>query len=413
VDGVKEAGVILFNTCAVRAHAEERVFSRVGALERLKKKNPELLIGVLGCSAQNQGEAILKRYPHVSLVCGTREFWRLPELIEEARLKGRVLATGTSPVAQAHERRKNLGPSPSQAYVSVMRGCDQACTFCVVPRTRGKEDSRPVAEIVDECRALVDGGVREITLLGQTVNSYGKRLAKGHQIGLQHVLHELNKIQGLDRIRFITSHPRFMSDGLLDAMASLEKVCEYLHLPVQSGSDSVLRRMLRAYTSDEYRRVVERLRTKIPHVVLATDIIVGFCGETEDEFQATIALLEEIRFAGAFVFKYSERQGTRAAEIYPDDVPDDTKRQRNQAVLRVVERCTREALRERVGRVEEVLVEGPSRLDPSRFTGRSRANHIVVFPASAKEQLVGKLADVKITDSTKLVLIGERVGPGR
>jgi tRNA-2-methylthio-N6-dimethylallyladenosine synthase len=407
-----DAGVILFNTCAVREHAEQRVFSRVGRLRSLKEKRPETIIGVLGCSAQNHGASIFRRLPHVSIVCGPGEFLRMPELIAEARKGVRVTALDLEGEPK-FTRKRNLGPTPAQAYVSVMRGCDQACTFCVVPRTRGRELSRPIRDIVDESRALVQGGVREITLLGQTVNSYGKRLAKRHAIGLHHVLHELQKIDGLERIRFITSHPKYMSDDLIDAMATLPKVCEYLHLPVQSGSDAVLARMLRNYTIDHYRRTVERCRERIRDLALATDIIVGFPGETEEEFQDTLRLVEELRFGGAYVFKYSERSGTRAAETFRDDVPDVVKRERNQVLLERLGQIALADHRSRVGAVEEVLVEGPSRLDPGRFTGRTRRFEIVVFPAKAGERLEGKLVGVRIVDATPLVLIGERVGPGR
>jgi tRNA-2-methylthio-N6-dimethylallyladenosine synthase len=412
VGSPSEAGVILFNTCAVREHAEHRVFSRVGRLKPLKRKRPDLVIGVLGCSAQRQGEDIFRRHPHVGIVCGTGEFLRLPELIEEARKKGRATALDLNATPR-FTRKANLGPSPFQAYLSVLRGCDQACTFCVVPATRGKEVSRPVREIVDEARALVDGGVREITLLGQTVNSYGKRLAKGHKIGLHHVLHELDKIPGLERIRFITSHPRFLSAELIDAMASLEKVCEYLHLPAQSGSNSVLERMLRTYTVEHYKTVVGQCRERVPGLALATDIIVGFCGETDEEFQATVRLLEDVRFESGFVFKYSERTGTRAAELLSDDVPEDVKRERHRVVLDLLDKLSLEAHRARVGQVEEVLVEGTSRLDKRRLTGRNRANQIVVFPADPGSEDTGKLVPVRIADATPLVLIGEKAGPGR
>jgi tRNA-2-methylthio-N6-dimethylallyladenosine synthase len=412
VDRPEDAGVILYNTCAVREHAETRVFSKVGALRALKSKHPETVIGVLGCSAQNHGEAIFKRYPHVGIVCGPGEFLRLRELIEDARRGARATALSLENEPRLL-RRKNFGPAPFQAYVSVMRGCDQACTFCIVPRTRGRELSRPVRDIIDECRALVDDGVREITLLGQTVNSYGKRLAKGRAIGLHHVLHEMQKIEGLDRIRFITSHPRFMRPELTEAMATLPKVCEYLHLPVQSGSSTVLARMLRGYDAEEYRGIVARLRERIPHIGLATDAIVGFSGETEEEFQGTVRLFEDVRFQSAYIFKYSVRSGTRAAECFADDVPERVKRERNQILLRLQGVHSLERNRARIGRVDEVLVEGPSRLDKARWTGRSRASQIVVFPRRDGERLEGKLIDVRITDATPLVLVGEAVGEGR
>jgi tRNA-2-methylthio-N6-dimethylallyladenosine synthase len=411
-DDIRDAGVILFHTCAVREHAENRVFSKVGALKRIKENDPDTVIGVLGCSAQNHGAAICKRYPHVGIVCGPGEFLRVPELIGEARTGRRVVLTDLR-ASPERARSQNLGANVYQAYVAVMRGCDQACTFCVVPHTRGREVSRPVREIVDEARALVDAGVREITLLGQTVNSYGKRLAKNHAIGLQHVLHELQKLQGLERIRFITSHPKYVTPELIDAMATLPKVCEYLHLPIQSGSDAVLRRMLRNYTVDHYRRVVADCHERIQNLVLATDLIVGFCGETDEEFQETVRLVEDLRFHGAFIFKYSERSGTRAAHLYADDVPDAVKRERNQILLSLMERITLGRRRERIGSVQEVLVEGPSKLDSARWTGRTRGFEIVVFPATAEERLEGRLVSVRIVDATPLVLVGDRVGDGR
>lgn len=410
----EHAGVILYNTCAVREQAENRVFSRVGALRRWKEKAPGRVIGVLGCSAQNHRDSIFERYPHVGIVCGTGEFLRLPELIDLARAQGQVSALALDlETTPRFTRTRNLGPTPAQAFVSVMRGCDQACTFCVVPRTRGKEISRPVREIVEEARALVDGGVREITLLGQTVNSYGKRLARGRAIGLHHILHELDKIRGLDRVRFITSHPRFMTTELVEAMAALPSVCPYLHLPVQSGSDEVLQRMLRTYTIDSYRRIVAECRERIADFALATDVIVGFPGETEAEHQQTCRLMEELRFQGAFVFRYSERSGTRAAEVYRDDIPEELKRERNQQLLSLQERISGEVYASRVGALEPVLVEGPSKRDPTRLAGRNPRNQIVVFPGSREEGLEGQIVDVRITSSTPLVLVGERVGPPR
>jgi tRNA-2-methylthio-N6-dimethylallyladenosine synthase len=407
----REAGVILFYTCAIREHAESRVFSKLGQLRALKRRRPELVIGVLGCSAQNHQRAILRRYPQVGIVCGPGEFLRMPELILEARRRGQVAALDLeAPVTFA--RTRNLGPNPYQAYVSVMRGCDQICSYCVVPRTRGREVSRPVREIVDEVRALVEGGVREVTLLGQTVNSYGKRLAPRRSIGLQHVLHELDKIAGLERIRFITSHPRFMNPELIDAMGRLEKVCESLHLPVQSGSDAVLRRMIRSYSMAHYRKVVAALRERVPGLALATDIIVGFSGESEAEFQETVRLMEEMRYHSVFVFKYSERPGTSAASM-ADDVPEEVKRERNQILLALQKRIALEIHRSLLGTVVEVLVEGRSKQDASRWCGRDRAFHIVVFPAGAGEDLVGKLVPVRLTGATPLTLIGERAGEGR
>ena len=400
------AGVILYNTCAVRQHAEDRVFSNLGRLRRRKEREPDLVIGLLGCTAQHAGREILRRFPHVDIVCGTGEFLRIPELIETARREGPVVAVDLENEVKFPARR-NLGPRMAQAYVSVMRGCDQTCSFCIVPQTRGPEVSRPVAEVVDEVKGLVDRGTLEVTLLGQTVNSYGKRLSPGRRIGLHHLLHELNKVNGLERIRFITSHPRFMSEDLTAAMADLEKVCEYLHLPFQSGSDAVLRRMRRGHTAGHYREVIERCRARIPNFTVATDVIVGYPGETEEDFAATRKLMEEVRFQGAFVFKYSPRPGTRAADI-PDDVSDETKRERNAVLLEVQGKIGEDLRRARIGAVEEVLVEGISKNDPGRLTGRSRAFEIVVFPGREDEGLAGKLVKVRITEATALTLIGQR-----
>ncbi|MBI4584619.1 MAG: tRNA (N6-isopentenyl adenosine(37)-C2)-methylthiotransferase MiaB [Planctomycetes bacterium] len=415
----EEAGVILYVSCSVRQHAEDRVLSKIGRLKIRKKREKDLVIGLLGCMAQRDPEEFRRRYPYVDIICGTAEFLRIPELIETAR--GRVVREGEAvrrggPVLAVDlnaslefRRRRNLGPVSYQAYVSVMRGCDQACTFCIVPKTRGPEISRPVREVVDEVKALVDKGVREVTLLGQTVNSYGKRLAPGRQIGLQHLLHELNKVSGLERLRFITSHPRFMSPDLIEAMGDLEKVCEYLHLPVQSGSDAVLRRMLRTYTLAGYRDIIDRCRRKIRNFAVATDFIVGFPGETEEDFEASCRLLEEIGFQNSFIFKYSRRPHTRAA-LLPVDVPEAVKQERNQRLLEIQERVSWKLYREKIGKVEEVLVEGPSKNAASRLTGRNRTHQIVVFPAPAgvkPASLAGKLLPVRIDGATALTLQGE------
>ena len=413
-DRLEDAGVILYNTCAIREQAENKVFSKVGQLKALKRRRPDVVIGVLGCGAQNHQHDIFRRYPHVGIVCGPGEFLRLPDLIDEARRVGQVAALRLDTPVRTR-RTANLGPNPYQAFISVMRGCDMVCTYCVVPKTRGPEISRPVRDIIDEAKVLVDAGVREITLLGQTVNSYGKRLGRGRSIGLQHVLHELDKIAGLERIRFITSHPRFMNPELIDAMASLEKVTEYLHLPVQSGSDNVLRRMQRSYSTRHYRKVIEQCRERIPDLALATDWIVGFCGETDAEFEESVQLLREMRYQGSFIFRYSERAGTAAAAL-PDDVPEDVKRERNQILLDVQQEISREVYRASVGRETEVLVEGVSKKDANRWSGRNRRHQIVVFPkepaadGSSVPDLTGKLVPVRVVDATPLVLVGEQCG---
>lgn len=409
-DHPSKAGVVLYNTCAIREQAENRFFSKLGHLKKLKGERPDLVVGVLGCGAQNHQHDIFRRYPHVGIVCGPGEFLRLPQLIDQARSQGQVAALDLDKPVR-FDRKKNLGPRPRHAFVSVMRGCDMACTYCVVPKTRGPEVSRPVNEIIEEAEVLASGGVKEITLLGQTVNSYGKRLAPGRRIGLQHVLHGLNQIDGLERIHFITSHPRFMNPDLIEAMGSLEKVCEYLHLPVQSGADTVLRRMLRSYTMDHYRKVIDECRERIPGLALATDIIVGFCAETDEEFEKTVKLLEEVRFNGAYIFKYSERPGTPAAE-FKDDVPEEVKRERNQVLLGIQKRISLELNNDSIGGQTEVLVEGVSKTDKTRWSGRNRKHQIVVFPIEGNEDLAGELVTVKVTAATPVVLVGERPGEG-
>jgi tRNA-2-methylthio-N6-dimethylallyladenosine synthase len=406
-DSIDRAGVVLYLTCAVRQHAEDRVYSLLGRLKGRKRRAPGLVIGLLGCIAQGEGGRILRRFPHVDIVCGTAEFLRLPDLIESARTGERVLAVDLEADVR-FRRERNLGPHPAQAFVSILRGCDQRCSFCVVPSTRGPESSRPVAEVVEEVRTLADRGVIEVTLLGQTVNSYGKGLAPGRRIGLHTLLAELDCIPGLSRIRFITSHPCFLGPNLIAAMADLEKVCEYLHLPVQSGSDPILRRMRRGYTSARFREAVDLCRARIPELALATDFIVGFPGETEENFESSRKLLEDMRFQGSFVFKYSPRPGTEAAG-FPDDVPDEVKRRRNAALLEAQERISGEINAAHVGEVEEVLVEGISKNDPGRLTGRNRQNGIVVFPGTPEDRLEGKLVRVRISASTPLTLIGERL----
>ncbi len=407
-ENIDEAGVALYVTCSVRQQAENRVISKIGSLKKRKKEDPNFLIGLLGCMAQNQPEETQKKNPHIDVICGTAEFLRLPEILDQARSEGPQMAIDLKKNL-TYQRTQNLGPKNFQAFISVMRGCDMVCSFCIVPKTRGKEISKPVTEIVDEAKALADCGVREITLLGQTVNSYGKCLAPGRKIGLQHLLHELNKINGLDRIRFITSHPSFMNDDLIDAMADLEKVCEYLHLPVQSGDDEQLKAMRRGYTVDHYRKVIDKCRQRIPNFRLATDFIVGFPGETDAAFERTCDLLHEMQYQNSFTFKYSPRPDTAAFDL-EDDVPEPVKQERNQRLLEIQKEISTKMYAESVGSIDKVLIEGPSQKDPKRYTGRNTAHQIVVFDAPERaevaEGLVGKILPIQIEASTNLTLFG-------
>lgn len=403
---VEDAGVIVYNTCSIREKAEERVYSRLGAFRRRKAKDPNLVIALTGCIAQHHEGDLLAKLPHVDLIVGTREFHRLPDMIDEIRSGHEpIVATELDSVLE-FTRRHNFGPTPSQAYVSVMRGCDMVCSYCIVPTTRGKEVSRPPEVILDEVRRLVEGGVKEITLLGQTVNSYGKRLGDG--IGLHTLLYGFEEIDGLERVRFITSHPRYMRPKLVQAMAECEKACEYLHLPVQSGSSSCLARMKRTYDRDFYFKVIDRCRENIAGFSLATDFIVGFPGETDAEFEESLSLVDAIGFDHAYVFKYSPRPGT-VSHRYEDDVPESVKKERNSALLERILAHAETRNRRFVGETVEVLVEGPSKNRPERWTGRTRDHRIVSFeaPAGSTE---GDFQLVRVDRATGTSLWGTRVG---
>ena len=405
----EEADVLLYNTCSVRAHAEERVYSNVGKLKSLKRRKPRLIIGILGCMAQKDGEKIFERLPHVDLVCGTREFPRIAELIEEARRADHVLACSED-LAVSEERSISVRPDRRRAFLGIMRGCDNYCSYCVVPYVRGPEISRPIEEVVDEAKRLADDGCREITLLGQNVNSYGKSFTPATN-ALAELLARLDKIAGLARVRFVTSHPKDMSREILEAVRDLPTVCEHLHMPAQSGSDRVLAAMNRKYTARSYRDLVALARELVPGIAIASDFIVGFPGETAAEFDETAALVREIRFQNSFVFKYSTRPGTAAAKL-ADDMPWEEKRRRNLALLEIQSAINLEENRKFIGQEVEVLAEGPSHRDASRLTGRLRTNQIAVF--EGPETLAGELVRVRVESATALTLTGTRTsGDGR
>ena len=401
---LSEADVVLINTCSVRQHAEDKVWSLLGTLRRRKTRDPDLIIAVLGCMAQREQKAILARMPHVDVVCGPMDLPRLPALLAglRARREQVVAVDSCGPV----ELRRVVARRPSrfQAFVSVMRGCDNFCSYCIVPHVRGRERSRPPAQIVAEVRRLADDGCREVTLLGQNVSSYGRGLAE--PITLAGLLERLDPIDGLDRIRFVTSHPKDATDELFRAMADLPKVCPHLHLPAQAGSDRILGLMNRGYTRDDYLERVARVRALVPGVELASDFIVGFPTETDAEYGQTVDLVERAEFQNCFIFKYSPRPGTRAADM-PDDVPLAVKKQRNNHLLAVQQGVMARRQAARVGRVVEVLVEGVSKNDPARLIGRTRANHIVAFAGGPG--LEGHSVALRITGSTPLTLFGERV----
>jgi tRNA-2-methylthio-N6-dimethylallyladenosine synthase len=365
-----EASLILLNTCSVRENAEDRVWGRLGSLKSRKRKEPGVMLGVLGCMAQEHKVFIRSRMPHVDIVCGTRDFGRIDEIVDEVRDKQHaVVATGDDGGGDLVERDVTLRPHPSQAFVNIIRGCNMPCTYCIVPATRGEELCRPVSEIVDETLRLVEDGVTEITLLGQTVNAYGHDLQPRASLAI--LLRELHQIPALRRISFITSHPNYLTPELMDTMAELPRVSRYFHLPAQSGSDRMLMRMQRKYDSGRYLDRVRDLQKRIPDIEFASDWIVGFPGETEEDHQASIRLMETVRFSQSFVFKYSPRPLTVADDYFEDDVPEESK----PGATRSCSRC-RSAFRARRTRRSSVT--------PSRSWSKGRASRAPIATPAAR-----------------------------
>ncbi|HXG50913.1 MAG TPA: tRNA (N6-isopentenyl adenosine(37)-C2)-methylthiotransferase MiaB [candidate division Zixibacteria bacterium] len=404
-DRAETADLIVLNTCSVRDKAEQKVYSAVGTWRELKEQNRDLIIGVGGCVAQQEGERLLKRMPHLDLVFGTHNIHKLPEMVL------RVRTARERPVETAFYRDPDYMEDPEgrtrvdgpQAFVTVMQGCNKVCSFCVVPHTRGREVSRPSDRIVAEIRALAAQGVKEVVLLGQNVNSYGK--TSPGELSFAGLLARVNEIDGLARIRFTTSHPQDLSAELIEAYAELDKLCEHLHLPVQSGNDAVLQRMRRGYSRAEYLDRIARLRDRCPEIALSTDIIVGFPGETEAEFEDTLELLDEVQYDEIFSFMYSPRPQTVSARLYEDDVAEEIKKERLLKVQNLQREISLRRNRERIGAVEEVLVEGESRKKNGQLTGRARSNRIVNF--DGPEELTGALVAVRITGATANSLLGE------
>jgi tRNA-2-methylthio-N6-dimethylallyladenosine synthase len=371
----RDADVILLNTCAIREKAEDKVFSKLGQLRALKQRRPDLIVGVMGCMAQLHQAEIQRRAPGVDLVFGSPAIARVGDLVEAVRQGRRpVLETGEAPLVKITARPPSA--SRLKAYVTVMEGCEKHCTFCVVPTTRGRERSHPPSAIVDEVRGLAAEGCREVTLLGQTVNAYGRDLTP--PTDLAELLARVNEVAGLARIRFTTSNPYNLTPRLVAAVRDVPKVCEYFHLPLQSGSDRVLAAMNRGYTRAEYLGHVDGLRAAVPAIALSTDIIVGFPGETEADFRATLEVAERVAYDNAFVFRYSRRPGTPAADM-PDQVPPEVQAERNARLLELTQRTAVNRSRQLAGRTVEVLVDGPSKKNPGELSGRTRCNRVVNF----------------------------------
>ena len=400
VEQPDQADLIVLNTCSVRRRAEEKVYSYVGELKRLKREKPWLIIGVGGCVAQQEGDNLLKRLSHLDFVFGPDAVTSLPELVTQAIQGKRQALTKLGPPSQPARIIVPADPG-LRAMVTVMTGCDNFCSYCVVPYVRGRERSRPAGEILAEVAALVAAGVREITLLGQNVNSYHDPDSGLDFAGL---LGRVNDVEGLWRIRFTTSHPKDLGRGLIEAMAGLEKVMEQMHLPAQSGSNRILKAMNRGYTREQYLEQVKRLREKVPQVALGSDIIVGFPGETQEDFDQSLSLLREVRYDFLYSFKYSDRPFTKAGRL-GGKLDEDTKGShlvQLQALQRVIGLEEHQA---QAGRVEELLVEGPAKHGQGLMSGRSRAGRVVNFPGPP--ELTGRLVRVRITQGRENSLAGE------
>jgi len=400
-DRLEAADAIFVNTCAIREHAEEKVQSRLGYLGQLKSKRPEILIGVLGCMAQHLKEDILESKPYVDVVLGPDSYRRLPELLRQRNSGSDQIA---STKLSRFEVYDDLFPSRKEginAWVSIMRGCDKFCTFCIVPFTRGRERSRSVTSIVDEVRQAVADGFVEITLLGQNVNSYAYNGARFH-----HLLEAVAQVPGVKRIRYTSPHPQDMSEAVLQVMAEHATICNSIHLPLQAGSDRILRRMNRTYSKSAFLRLADRIREILPVVGISTDIIVGFPGETDAEFQETLEVMEQVRFDSAFTFKYSPRPGTKAAE-YQDQVPEAVKQSRLERLIQLQKRHTLERNQERVGNIEWVLVEKESKRSAAQWAGRTDTNTWVIFDKGKAR--IKDLVQVKITAARGMSLHGELI----
>jgi tRNA-2-methylthio-N6-dimethylallyladenosine synthase len=434
-----EADVVLLNTCSVRDMADQKALGKMGMLGRIAKERPHVVFGFLGCMAQARGESLLKNLPHVDLVVGTQKFHRVADYVDELVAKKTACLAGiTDPGyrrmddlrfsivdvaeeagSQSTIRDQQLAPKQATAFVSIMQGCNMHCTFCIVPQTRGAERSRSIDEIVREVRDLVARGVKEVTLLGQIVNLYGRHEFRAVAVAgvadpgpkkspFVQLLEAVHEIDDLERLRFTSPHPIGFRDDLIDAFARLPKLAEHVHLPLQSGSNKILKAMHRVYTAEKYVDLVRRIRQARDGIAITTDIIVGFPGETEDDYKQTRDLVEEIQFDNAFVFRYSPRRDTPAAEM-PDQIDERVKEERNQDLLGIVNESTRLAGERLVGCTVQILCEGPSKTNPARLMGRTRTNKIVVFEGG--EELTGRLVDVRVRQANGFSLYGTPVLP--
>jgi tRNA-2-methylthio-N6-dimethylallyladenosine synthase len=412
----EEADVILLNTCSVRDLAEQKALGKMGSYRKLRARRPEIVLGFLGCMAQSRGADLLDHTPGIDLVVGTQKFHKVADHVDAILrlrqqpdmddLRRPIVDTGIEPDSQSAIRDHVEQPRQASAFVSIMQGCNMNCSFCIVPATRGRERSRPIPGIVDEIRALAGRGVREVTLLGQIVNLFGRlefpRVAgKSPFVQLIEAVHE---ITGIDRIRFTSPHPVGFRLDLVEAIGRLPKVVEHIHLPVQSGSNRILRAMRRGYTAERYLDLSRRLKAAKPGLALTTDLIVGFPGETDADFAATLRLVEEVGFDNAFIFKYSKRRDTAASEM-GHQIPDAVKESRNQDLLAIIDRSAKAQSSALVGKRVEILCEGPSKTNPERLSGRTRTNKVVVFEGNQRH--IGQIFEVAIGETTGFTLYGD------
>ena len=410
-----EADVVLLNTCSVRDMADQKALGKMGMLGRMAKDRPHVVFGFLGCMAQARGASLLDHLPHLDLVVGTQKFHRVADYVAQAieqkqnrrmddpRLS--IVDVGQEAGSQATIREQEVAPRQATAFVSIMQGCNMHCTFCIVPQTRGSERSRTIPEIVSEVRSLVAQGVKEVTLLGQIVNLYGRHEfpTRNGKSPFVQLLEAVDEIEGLQRLRFTSPHPIGFRGDLIESFLRLPKLVEHVHLPLQSGSNRILKAMHRAYTAEKYVELVHRLRQARPAMALTTDVIVGFPGETEEDYRQTRNLVAELNFDNAFVFRYSPRRDTPAATM-EEQTDESVKEQRNQDLLTVVDEAARRSGEKMVGQVVEVLCEGPSKTNAARLTGRTRTNKIVVF--EGPHHLAGQLVDIHVQQANGFSLYG-------
>ena len=410
----EEAGIILFNTCCVRENAENKVFGNLGALKKLKKKNPDLIIGICGCMMQQEGMAdrILKEFPYVNIIFGTHNAYKFPEYLNRVRTEGVQIKEIFNKETDIVEGLPIDRESSVKAFVTIMYGCNNFCTYCIVPYVRGRERSRKPEDILKEIRELVAQGYKEITLLGQNVNSY-LRVEKEKNIEFEEyegvnsfatLLRAVNKIEGIERIRFVSPHPKDFTDDVIDAIAECEKVCKLVHLPLQSGSTNVLKIMNRKYTKEQYLNLVQKMKSKIPNLKLSTDIIVGFAGETEEDFEDTLDVVEKVNFEQVYMFIYSRRVGTPGDKM-ENQIPEEIKHKRFDRLKALVESQIEKNNKEYVGTKQKVLVEGKSKNNSSMLTGRTDSNKVVVF--EGEETLINKIIELEIVSEHMWYLKGK------